>query len=80
MPKIWPHAMIRELLALADANGISSAELESEREAELFRFAIYSFRRTNNVGDEVSVTLDGPKVILTRKPAPTIRILQAEAT
>lgn len=80
MPKIWPHDMIRELLALAETQGESSAELESEREAELFRFAIYSFRRTNAVGEDVSVKLDGNRVVLTHKPAPSIRILQADAT
>lgn len=77
MPKLWPHATIRELLALAQVMGESSAELESEREAELFRYAIYGFRKTNpGVGDDIMVTLDGNYVVLTKRTTPTINILQ----
>ena len=78
MPKIWPHDTIRELLALADARGESSAELANAREAELFRFAIYSFRRTNTGFDDLSVTLNDNKVIVTKRTAPKITILQEQ--
>lgn len=77
MPKLWPHATIRELIALAQARGESSAELESEREAELFRYAIYGFRKTNpGIGDDIMVTLDGNRVVLTKRTVPNITILQ----
>jgi hypothetical protein len=78
MPKIWPHDTIRELLALAEATGESSAELASEREAELFRFAIYSFRREQGIGHNLSVTLDGCRVVVTKRETPTVVILQGQ--
>jgi hypothetical protein len=75
MSKIWPHEMIRELLALAEAGGEARAELETRREAERFRFAIYSFRRQNNIGNSLSVTIDGNTVVVARKEMPTVTIL-----
>lgn len=81
MPKIWPYDMIRELLALADAKGESIATLDSEREAVLFRYAIYSFRRINpGVGDNLSVTLSGTSVIVTKRLSPVVHILQEQET
>lgn len=75
-PSTWPRDTIRELLALADASGESKAELPSARDAELFRFAIYSFRRTERVGGNISVTLDGTNVILTKRNIPQVAIVQ----
>lgn len=80
MPKIWPHAVIREMLALADAKGESSAILESARDAELFRFAIYSFRRTTGIGEDMMVTLEDNKVIVTKRASPSVTILQEQET
>jgi hypothetical protein len=76
MPKIWPHATIRELFALANAKGESRAMLGSKREAELFRFAIYSFRRQNDLGWNLSVTLDDNVVVVTRRLVPNVTIIQ----
>lgn len=78
MPKIWSHATIRELLTLALTTGESSAVLGSSREAELFRFAIYGFRRGCSDWDDLSITLDENKVIVTKRIAPTITILQTQ--
>lgn len=78
MPKVWPYATIRELLALADVSGESRAELASRREAELFRFAIYSFRRQHDIGQDLSVTLDGNNVIITKRTAPSVVIMQEQ--
>lgn len=78
MPKVWPQATIRELLAIADATGESIATLGSEREAELFRFAIYSFRRMTGIGDNLSITLDRTKVVVTRRTTPTVTIMQGQ--
>lgn len=77
--KIWPHDMIRELLALAELEGESRAVLGSKREAERFRFAIYSFRRHNNVGFNLSITIDETTVIVTRREMPEVRIVNASA-
>jgi hypothetical protein len=76
VPKLWPTDVIRELLALADATGRSEAVLSSVREAELFRFAIYSFRRHADVGWDLSVTLDETKVIVTKRLPPSVTIVQ----
>lgn len=78
MPQVWPHATIRELLALADANGEAQATLASAREAELFRFAIYSFRRNNDIGHNLSVTIADNAVVVTRRSTPSVVILQSE--
>jgi hypothetical protein len=82
MSKIWPYATIRELLAMADAQGESRAVLASVREAELFRFAIFSFRKANTpVGpryDDIVVTLDGNNVIMRKRAEPVVTILQEQ--
>jgi hypothetical protein len=72
--------MIRELLALADVQGSARAQLRSRSEAERFRFAIYSFRRQNQFGHNISVTIEGDNtVVLTKREAPEITILEAES-
>jgi hypothetical protein len=73
--KIWPHATIRELLALAEAEGHSRATLDSRREAERFRFAIYSFRRQNNVGNDLSITIEDTSIVITRRELPSVTIV-----
>lgn len=78
MPKLWPYATIRELLALAEATGQSQATLASEREAELFRFAIYSFRKQYTLGQDLSISLDGNNVIITKRQTPSVMILQEQ--
>lgn len=81
MTKIWPYDKIRELLALANASGEAVAILNSEREAELFRYAIYGFRRTNpGVGDNLSVTIVNTNVIVTKRVSPLVNILQEQET
>lgn len=78
MSQTWPREKIRELLALADATGHSSAVLASAREAELFRFAIYSFRRKNaDLGGDLSVTLEGNNVIIKKREEHYVAISQA---
>ena len=74
MPKIWPTAVIRELLALAETAGESQATLDTAEEARLFRFAIYGFRKNQGLGEDLSVTLDGNIVIVRRRSVPTIAL------
>lgn len=62
MPKSWPHATIRELLAKAELVGSAKAMLDTWREAELFRFAIYSFRRSAQIGLGLSVTIEAEMI------------------
>ena len=78
MSSIWPHNTIRELLALADATGVSKAECDSPKEAEKFRFAIYYFRRQHGLGNDLSVTLDGSFVILEKKELREVIVTQGE--
>jgi hypothetical protein len=68
-------ATIRELIALAERTGFAKAALGSAEEARLFRFAIYSFRRANEVGLELSITLDDNEVVLRKRQCPSIEIL-----
>lgn len=73
--------MIRELLTLASHSGIARAELPSPREAELFRFAIYNFRKTADVDAEwlsLSITIDDKTVVIRRIDAPIVNLLHAQ--
>jgi hypothetical protein len=72
--QVWPHATIRELIAIANVHGEARARLSSAREAELFRQAIYSFRKLHNVGYDLRITINGLTVVLSKKP--TVVILQ----
>jgi hypothetical protein len=54
----WPRDTIRELLAQAEAEGSARAELPSAREAELFRFAIYNFRKQERIGQSIKINLN----------------------
>lgn len=69
MPQLWPTSTIRELLALAEAAGESRAILESAEDARLFRFAIYSFRKTHDIGADLSITLEDNTVVVHKRPA-----------
>ena len=80
MPQVWPHATMRELLAQANATGEARATLASAREAELFRFAIYSYRRKHaSEYCTLAITLDGNNVVATRREEPSVTIVYAEA-
>ena len=68
MPGSWPSDKIQTLFDLADKNGSAVAELDTEREAALFRFALYSFRRRRKLrNDEFRITLEGNRVVITRQ-------------
>jgi len=43
----WPQTTILELFLDAEKNNSSSVELKTNRDAELFRFALHNFRRRN---------------------------------
>ncbi len=86
MAKVWPLDTIRELFAIAHLLGKSRATLASEREAELFRYSVYNFRRRNPLGTqdvlvtiEPSATANGSfDVILTRRQRPNVVVIQQE--
>jgi chloramphenicol O-acetyltransferase len=80
MSNIWPKDVIRELLALAEAQGSARAEVGTEREAELFRFAIYAFRRQTNLGQNLTIDLDNGAVVVTKRASPQITIVHPEET
>lgn len=77
--RIWPHAMIRELIALAQTQGEARAQLPTRGDAERFRFAIYSFRRQNRLGQELSITIEDDTVVLTKREAPEIVYLDQQS-
>jgi hypothetical protein len=78
LPNVWPIATIRELLALASANGEARATVASGEDAELFRYAIYNFRRTHGGSEDISVTVDGTDVVLTKRQMPVVNIVQEQ--
>lgn len=71
---IWPHDKIRELIACAEAEGESYAELPNEELARQFRFAVYNFRRQNNAGQDLTITVVDNRVILRQTYAPQVTI------
>jgi hypothetical protein len=76
--KIWPLDTIRELLALANTSGEARATLASAEEAELFRFAIYNFRRNHSLGLDMTVTIDDNAVVVTKRTLAAVTIVQAK--
>ena len=75
MANAWQHATIRELLTQAEILGRATARTESEREAELLRFAIYNFRKSTGIGLGLTVTVSGNDVIVCGKEVPRITIV-----
>lgn len=65
---------IRELLVLATMEGESKATLETEADARLFRFAVYSFRKAQDFGHDLSVTIEGNCVIVRKRQTPIVEI------
>lgn len=76
MPNLWPTATIRELLCTAEAIGEAKATLSSNRDAKLFRYAIYSFRKATAIGQNVSVTIDDRTVIVRKRDEPFVTLHQ----
>ena len=76
MAQVWPLSTIRELISLATARGEARAKLRSQREAELFRQAIYSYRKANEVGYDLRITIEDLTVVLKKKP--TVVILEPQ--
>lgn len=74
MPKLWPYELIRELLTRADLTGESSATLASPRDAQLFRYAIYSFRKQTDLGRDLFITLEDNTVKVAKRAVPEILI------
>lgn len=52
MKYTWPNKYKLNLFQSAELNGKISVKLSSNYEAELFRFALYNFRRRNKLGHE----------------------------
>lgn len=78
MSKVWPHDQIRELLALAELNGSARAELASPKEAEKFRFALYYFRRQQDIGQNLVITIEDSFVIVEKREMREVTIVQQE--
>ena len=72
MSRIWPADMIREMLALAEATGEAYAELENPAEAAKFRFAVYTFRKTQRLGEDLAISIEGRRVWARQRPSPMV--------
>jgi hypothetical protein len=59
------YPLMESLFSEALDRGESSIELGSPREAEMFRFALYNFRRSRNL-TKCLIAVDGSTVTLTR--------------
>jgi hypothetical protein len=75
MHKSWPQDTIREFIALGSATGQAKADLETAEDARLFRYAVYSFRKNKNVGQDLSLSLEGNSVILRKSVVPVVSIV-----
>lgn len=62
----WDPLIIADLIERAEQGLESEAVLGSRREAYLFRFAIYNYRRDANVGKSLTVTVADRIVRLTK--------------
>ena len=69
---------MRELLALANITGEAKAQLASRREAELFRYAIYKYRQSQDIGLDLLITIDDTTVVATKPKPPVVTILQEQ--
>ena len=74
MSRIWPADSIRELLTAAELVGAASATLETPEDASRFRFAIYTFRKQNALGEDLVVTVTGNVVVVSRPKVHNISI------
>ena len=74
----WPRGTLAALVADAVSSGEALAELGSPREATLFRFALYNFRRSSGLGAGLTITVEGNRVRLKRQ-ALVIRRVATEA-
>jgi len=71
----WPRHIIRELLTRAEIEGSATATLPSRREAELFRFAIYNFRRAEpQLGRNLSISINDSTIIVNRNDEVIIEV------
>ena len=77
MPQVplWSRATIRELLAFAEQEGEAIAECESSKDAKSFRYAIYDFRQRHAFGLDLTISISGNYVHVTKKEKPSVVIL-----
>lgn len=70
----WPQHQIRELCARARTVGEARATLADEEEARRFRFAIYYWRRRNDEGRGLRISVEKNEVIITAYQRPHINL------
>jgi hypothetical protein len=75
MSTTWPQDTIRELLVKAQNQGRAIAQCSTKREAELFRFAIYSFIKRKDFDNDFLITIDGTNVVVDIQIFPRVEIL-----
>jgi hypothetical protein len=80
----WPPETIKELLNKAVEVGLTQAVLESPREAELFRYAIYTYRKNHDEDGQwkqLSLTIEDCTVVVAKRiERPPVTILAAGTT
>src|SRR5260370_24674493 len=74
----WPRDLIHSLVNEAETRGSAFVELGSPREAELFRFAVYNFRRKTDLGKGLGIAIDN-KIVCLAKNQVTIKRLGSSA-
>lgn len=81
-PFIWDEPIILDLIERAERGEISEARLGGAREAKLFRFAIYKYRRTNNRGKDLSILIDkqDSRIVRLIRARIEVKVLEREST
>jgi hypothetical protein len=60
--------MVKELITRAEQSGYSEVELNSSREAVLFRYAVKNYQRRHNVGEGLTTNAVGKTVTVRKQP------------
>jgi len=71
-PRVWDENVLRSAIELAESAGIARVELPNADDAKRFRLRLYDYRRAENIGHGIVITLEDNFVILTRAvPSPS---------
>ncbi len=77
----WPKKSKLNLFQEANLKGSIQVELKSNYEAELFRFALYNFRRRNEIGKQFldfQIEISDTKLTILKSIETEIKIIEKE--
>ena len=66
-PRLWDENVLRQSFEMAQLAGIARVETPDADSARRLRLRLYDFRKTNNLGQGIVITLDNNSVILTKQ-------------